>query len=147
MIIMIFAFGVICSAAMVVPGISGSLLLMMLGYYSAIMGTISSFIVALKNFDGSEIGHGLAIIVPFGIGCILGILLISKLITWLLEKFESITYFGILGLVLASPFAIFYKMNPSSFSPVVIIVGIVLFLAGAVFTYWFGEKTKSVDAV
>ena len=132
---------------MVVPGISGSLLLMMLGYYSAIMGTISSFIVALKNFDGSAIGHGLAIILPFGIGCILGILLISKLITWLLEKFESITYFGILGLVLASPFAIFYKMNPSSFSPVVIIVGIVLFLVGAVFTYWFGEKTKSVDAV
>lgn len=147
MIIMIFAFGVICSAAMVVPGISGSLLLMMLGYYSAIMGTISSFIVALKNFNGSAIGHGLAIIVPFGIGCILGILLISKLITWLLEKFESITYFGILGLVLASPFAIFYKMNSSSFSPVVIIVGIVLFLVGAVFTYWFGEKTKSVDAV
>ncbi len=142
LMILLFFMGVICAAAMVVPGISGSLLLMMFGYYSGVIGTISIFLTALKNLDGSGLLNSVLILAPFGIGCIIGILLISKLINWLLKKFESFTYCGILGLIAASPFAILYKMENPSYSPVSIIVGIVLFIAGAAFSYLFEKLTS-----
>lgn len=134
--------GVIAAATMIIPGVSGSLVLMILGYYAGIVGTVRDFISALKNMDGAALGHCILVLVPFAIGCILGVLLISKLISWLFKKFESVTYFAILGLIAASPFAIFYKMEAHTFTPVSIIVGIVLFAAAAVFTYVFGKRTE-----
>ena len=145
-LVLLLLMGIACAAAMVVPGVSGSLLLMMFGYYSGIIGTISSFLSALKNLDGSGILHCVLILAPFGIGCILGILLISKLINFLLKKFESITYCGIFGLVAASPFAILVKMENPQYTPVSIIVGIVLFIAGAAFTYFFEKFASKKEA-
>lgn len=145
-LVLLLLMGIACAAAMVVPGVSGSLLLMMFGYYSGIIGTISSFLSALKNLDGSGILHCVLILAPFGIGCILGILLISKLINFLLKKFESITYCGIFGLVAASPFAILVKMENPQYTPASIIVGIALFIAGAAFTYFFERFAAKKEA-
>ena len=145
-LVLLLLMGIACAAAMVVPGVSGSLLLMMFGYYSGIIGTISSLLTALKNLDGSGILHCILILAPFGIGCIVGILLISKLINFLLKKFESITYCGIFGLVAASPFAILVKMENPQYTPVSIIVGIVLFIAGAAFTYFFEKFASKKEA-
>ena len=118
---------------------------MILGYYSGIIGTIRDFISSLKNLNWSGLGHCIAVLVPFAIGCIVGILLISKLISWLFKKFESVTYCAILGLIAASPFAIFYKMEKCTFSAVNIIVGIILFAVACAFTYLFSKKTKSAN--
>lgn len=145
-IIILVVIGIIASATMVVPGVSGSLLLMMLGYYSGIIGTISSFLKALKNMDTSALGHCVGILLPFGIGCVLGVFLISKLISFLFRKFESVTYSGILGLVVASPVAIFCKTFEEyspKFDTFSIVIGVVILIASAAFTYIFGEKTKT----
>lgn len=88
--------GFISASSMVIPGISGSFVLMILGYYEKIIGTISN----LTNFK--ELGNNLLILVPFGIGCILGILLVAKLINKLLKKYETPTYFAIMGFVVSS---------------------------------------------
>lgn len=145
MMVKLVLLGIAASATMVIPGVSGSLLLMMLGYYSGIVGTIRNFISALKDLNGDALLHCVLVLLPFAIGCIIGILLISKLISWLLKKFESITYSAILGLIIASPFAIFWKMESHVFTPVSIIVGIVLFAAAVAFTYLFGKKTKASE--
>lgn len=145
-IVLLLLMGIACAAAMVVPGVSGSLLLMMFGYYSGIIGTISTFLSALKNLDGSGILQCIIILAPFGIGCIIGILLISKLINFLLKKFESITYCGIFGLIAASPFAILVKMENPKYTVVSVIVGIVLFVAGAAFTYFFEKFATKKEA-
>ena len=144
-IVILVAIGIVAAATMIVPGVSGSLVLMILGYYSGIIGTIRDFISALKNLNWSGLGHCVAVLIPFAIGCILGILLISKLISWLFKKFESVTYCAILGLIAASPFAIFYKMEKCTFSAVNIIVGIILFAVACAFTYLFSKKTKSTN--
>lgn len=144
-IVILVVIGIVAAATMIVPGVSGSLVLMILGYYSGIIGTIRDFISSLKNLNWSGLGHCVAILVPFAIGCVLGILLISKLISWLFKKFESVTYCAILGLIAASPFAIFYKMEKCTFSAVNIIVGIVLFAVACAFTYLFSKKTKSTN--
>ena len=142
MIVKLVAIGVIGAATMVIPGVSGSMILMMLGFYSGIIGTISKFLSALKALDMATLGHCCLVLIPFAIGCIVGILLISKLITFLLKKFESVTYCAILGLITASPFAILYKMENPVFTPVSVIIGILLFVVSAAFTYWFGKKTE-----
>lgn len=144
-IVILVAIGIVAAATMIVPGVSGSLVLMILGYYSGIIGTIRDFISALKNLNWSGLGHCVVVLIPFAIGCILGILLISKLISWLFKKFESVTYCAILGLIAASPFAIFYKMEKCTFSAVNIIVGIILFAVACAFTYLFSKKTKSTN--
>ena len=144
-IVILVAIGIVAAATMIVPGVSGSLVLMILGYYSGIICTIRDFISSLKNLNWSGLGHCIAVLVPFAIGCIVGILLISKLISWLFKKFESVTYCAILGLIAASPFAIFYKMEKCTFSAVNIIVGIILFAVACAFTYLFSKKTKSAN--
>ena len=141
LIILVF-IGIIAAATMIIPGVSGSLIMMILGYYTGVVSLIRDFISALKNLNWDSLLHCIILILPFAIGCIAGVLLVSKLISWLFKKFESITYCAILGLIFASPFAIFYNMESSTFNAVTIIVGIVLFTASAAFTYFFSKKTK-----
>ena len=143
--ITLLILGAVCAAAMVIPGVSGSLLLMMFGYYSGVIGTISSCITALKDMNVKGLLSCALIIAPFAIGCILGVVLISKLLSFLFKKFESFTYCGIFGLVAASPFAILCKMENPVYNTTSLIVGTVLFLAGAAFTYFF-EKFASKNA-
>ena len=87
--------------------------------------------------------HLCLILVPFGIGVLLGIFLIAKLITYLFKQYGIQTYCAIFGLILASPFAIFYNTGLfgqlSSLSAGTVILGIVLALAGGVITYIMGE--------
>lgn len=102
----LFIIGIIASATMVVPGISGSLVLMILGYYYTIINSLTSFFDSLRAFDWNGIVDSLLVLIPFGIGVLIGIFLISKIIEYLFINFPSLTYAGILGLVIASPIAI-----------------------------------------
>ena len=142
--IVLFFVGLIASATMVVPGVSGSLVLMILGYYYGILDSIKQFIEALKVMDMPSLVNGALILVPFGIGILFGIFLIAKLITLLFNEYGVQTYCAILGLIAASPFAIFYNtglyLKLSSLSILTVIGGLILAVAGAVITYWLGEK-------
>ena len=140
----IFLVGVVSAATMVVPGVSGSLVLMILGFYEGIMSSISGFISAVFAFDWAQIFYYVGILAPFGVGFIVGIFAVAKLIEWLFEKFPSITYCGIIGLIVASPIAIVIKMGHNNINAVTIIVGIVLLAVGTWFTYWFGKKTEAL---
>lgn len=145
-VISLFFVGVIASATMVVPGISGSLVMMVLGYYYGIIETIKSFLNALRAFDMAGITQGLLLLVPLGIGILLGIFLIAKLITFLFERFGIQTYCAILGLIAASPFAIFYNTGLfsqlSSLTIGTVLLGILLAVICAAVTNLLGEKSK-----
>ena len=108
--IILLVLGVIASSAMVIPGISGSFIMMLLGYYEPIVETVSN----LSDF--SAIGHNLSILIPFGIGAIIGIVLISKLIMFLIKKFETKTYFGIMGFVLSSIVILIMEIIPFKYN-------------------------------
>lgn len=144
--ISLFLVGIIASATMVVPGVSGSLVMMILGYYYGILEAIRSFIEALKNFDTAGLLNGFLLLFPFGIGVLLGIFLIAKLITFLFERYGVQTYCAILGLIVASPFAIFYNTGLfeqlSSLKAGSVLIGIVLAIVGAVVTRYLGEQSE-----
>ena len=115
---------------MVIPGVSGSMIMMILGYYNTIIDTINDFINALKAFDINAMLNTFVVLVPFGIGVLVGIVAVAKLIEFMLKKYPLITYWAIIGLIVASPFAILIMMEVSSVGVVNILTGIVLLAAG-----------------
>ena len=108
--LLLLLMGFIASSAMVIPGISGSFILMVLGYYDKIIYTVST----ITNF--SKLGSNLLILVPFGIGVIIGIVFMAKLITNLIKKYETKTYFAIMGFVLSSVVVLLLQLTDFKFT-------------------------------
>lgn len=131
-VLKLFGVGVVAAATMVVPGVSGSMMLMLLGYYDTILKAINDFVDALVKFDMAGLATGVGILAPFGIGVVIGIFLIAKLIEFIFSKAEIHAYYGIIGLILASPIAILMKTNWSGFSVLMLGMGILTFGLG-----WF----------
>ncbi|MDO5410755.1 MAG: DUF368 domain-containing protein [Lachnospiraceae bacterium] len=139
-LIILFFIGIIAAATMIIPGVSGSLVLMILGYYYGILNTIKSFMQALLALDMDAVLHNAAILIPFGIGVVLGVFLISKLIEYLFHNHAGPTYSAILGLIVASPAAIL--INTGALSQITmpgIVIGCAAFLICTVLTYKLGE--------
>ena len=124
--------GIVAAATMVIPGVSGSMMLMLLGYYDTILRTINHFMDALFAFDVPELLVQCGILIPFGIGVLLGIFLIAKIIEFIFARAEIHAYYAIIGLILASPIAILLKTDWSGFSILTLIIGLITFAAG-----WF----------
>lgn len=108
--LLLLLIGFIASSAMVIPGISGSFILMVLGYYDKIIYTVSTIT------DFSKLGSNLLILVPFGIGVIIGIVFMAKLITNLIKKYETKTYFAIMGFVLSSVVVLLLQLTDFKFT-------------------------------
>lgn len=142
--IILFFVGLIAAATMVIPGVSGSLVLMILGYYYGIINTIKNFFDSLRIMDINSLINGVLVLAPFGIGVLVGIGIIAKVIEYLFSKHSIMTYSAIFGLVLASPIAIFYNTglykHLTEVTLLKLIIGIVLCIVGAGVTYYLGQK-------
>ncbi len=124
--LLLFIVGIIASATMVIPGISGSFTLMLIGYYEPIVSVVNN-IVAFK-----DIKSNLLIILPFLIGVVIGIILISKIINYLLKKYPVSVYYIILGFVLSSIFSFFYQVFSYNFVLSHFIFGIILMVLNSI---------------
>ncbi len=135
--LILFVIGIIASATMVIPGISGSLVLMILGYYYPIIETINSL------FKGDFL-HNAIILGVFGVGVVIGIVLISKLLELLFKNYKTKTYFGVLGFVFASviaiPLSACFELNTIIFNVEHIIIGLVMIVIGTMISYKLGDK-------
>lgn len=131
MIILLFV-GVIAAATMVIPGVSGSMMLMLLGYYETILSYVNQTVDAITSFDIPALLNCCIVLIPFAIGVVVGIFAIAKLIEWILMRWETSAYYAIIGLITASPVAILFKTDWSQSSIVMILISIATFIAG-----WF----------
>lgn len=125
--------GLIAAATMVIPGVSGSFVLMLLGFYKPIINTISN----LTNFK--ELGNNLLILCPFGIGVLIGFVLVAKLIEFLLEKFKVTTYYGILGFIISSIVGLIVSVIGVKMTVIEVVIGIILFAVGTLIGYKLGD--------
>lgn len=128
-ILLYFALGVVASASMVIPGISGSMMLKIFGYYEPIVtqavgGTIKD---AIPAGNWSLVLHNLGVLLPFAIGIVVGIFGVAKLIEYLLKRWKVYTYCGILGMVIASPVVIL--MDASIYEGFSWVIGVVAAVA------------------
>ena len=92
----LFLAGIIYSIGKVVPGISGSFLLILIGMYEFVLSLFASPI----SFGLENIGK----VIPFGIGLVLGVFVLLKIMKYLLDKRFSLIYSMIIGFVVGSIF-------------------------------------------
>lgn len=135
--VLLFLVGVVAAATMVIPGVSGSLVLMLLGYYYPIINVIKEF-TSFENLSANFL-----ILATFGIGILIGIVLISKLIEFLFQKYETKTYFGVLGFIVASIIAIPISTMLEisiTFTVPQILIGLVFLVLGCGISYKLGGE-------
>jgi putative membrane protein len=133
--------GAVASCALVIPGVSGSMLLLIFGYYNPIIACISTLNA-----------HYILVLALFAVGILVGFFSIAKLMKYLLSRFPRGTTYAIIGFVVGSIPAIFITFNGnfpdhtySMCTTAEIVTGIVLCIAGAVATYlatYFIEKKR-----
>lgn len=115
----------VAAIAMIIPGVSGSFVMMTLGVYSTV-------IAAVKGFD-------FAIIIPCAIGAVTGLVLGARLITFLMKKWSLMVYSVILGLVAGSVYVIF----PAGFGfNIATLTGFAALIVGGIIAVLVGKNTK-----
>ncbi len=127
--IIIFLIGAIAAFSMVIPGISGSMIVVILGYYELMTKSISSF--------------NLAFIIPFAIGVIIGIIVATKIIKYLLENYYITTYSGIIGFVLGSIPMVVPSVMPTTQK--MWIYSIITILIGIAFSYGLEKYAQTIE--
>jgi putative membrane protein len=138
-VIKLFGVGVIASATMVIPGVSGSMVLMLMGFYNPVLNAVKDFFSALFAFDMDGILEGCGILVPFGLGVVAGVFGIAKLVEFIFEKFPLYAYWAIIGLIVSSPIAILLMGTFPAMSVLNVVTGILALGVGFVIAMKLGE--------
>lgn len=104
----IFLSGAIAICAMILPGISGSFILLILGKYQYILGAVSDLVA------GQDVVGNLLIIGVFAIGAVVGILSFSKFLHWLLSRWHKQALIILAGFIIGSLVKIWPWNNPEA---------------------------------
>lgn len=111
---LLFLSGLGGASAMILPGVSGSYLLLLLGQYQNILGAVDQVKTGLLGDSATGAARDLAlvfdafhVVIPVGIGVVVGIIGVSNLLKWLLAKHEKATLGVLLGLLLGAVVGIF----------------------------------------
>ena len=123
--------GFVAAVAMIIPGVSGSFVMVLFGTYETV---ISSIHIHSLNF---------AVIIPTAIGVLAGLVLGARLISFLLKKYRLMVFSAILGLVVGSLYAIFpagFGLNLDT------LIGAAALILGFFIAFTVGKHTKVEDA-
>ncbi|MBT2218333.1 DUF368 domain-containing protein [Virgibacillus dakarensis] len=120
--VLLFFSGILASSAMILPGISGSFMLLVVGVYPTIIGAVSDL-----HFD---------ILAVTGVGIVLGIVLMSKIINFFLRNYRIGTFALIIGLVIGS-IAVVFPGWPTANS--IVLLSVAAFAAGLLVAYILGR--------
>lgn len=119
-----FVGGVFDAAATVIPGVSGTALLMILGYYNIVMNSFGDV------FNFANITNNMFVLIPFCLGTITGVLMISKLMNYLFNHHKTTTYCSIIGFACVSILLLLSQTFTRTYKIMEIIISIVLFVVG-----------------
>lgn len=133
--IMLFISGFVDAMGTIVPGVCGTALLMILGYYNTVIHSLSDI------FNFSNLANNLFVLIPFSIGLIIGALLVSKLVNYLFKNYRIQTYYTIIGFAISSTIILFINAITSSFTLPQLLISCILFIIGFIISYFF-EKLK-----
>ncbi|WP_372459133.1 DUF368 domain-containing protein [Alkalihalobacillus deserti] len=126
--VLLFFAGWLASSAMILPGISGSFIFLLLGVYPTVINALSTF--------------NLPIILTVGAGVAIGLVLTSKLITYLLAKFKTGTYAVMIGFIVGSIIVIYPGIASDNY---LFFISIFAFCVGWIcaflLSYFEGKKT------
>lgn len=164
-VIAVFIAGFFSCALMSVPGVSGSVTLMVLGQYNKVYGAVGDCSDMVKyilkgDFDAALLyGESLETAIVFAIGGVLGFLIIAKLISRLLLKFEAQVYYGVSGMVLGAAVILFTQgvLLDDSFKSIftgaglsggivgILIIDVLLIAIGVICTLFLDDDSELVQ--
>lgn len=107
--LLLIPIGAIASIALVVPGISGSMILLIMGIYKPLINSMASWFKELLSGNFSHVGPFLLVVLSMAIGVIVGFYFISKLMNYLMEKYHLATMYGIIGFILGSLVTLYFN--------------------------------------
>ena len=128
MSIPLFLVGAIAAASMVIPGISGSMVVLILGYYELMTASISKL--------------NMVFIIPFAIGILVGILAILKIIKYLLDNHYTKTYACIVGFVIGSLLMVFPGLPIGIIGYVITVICIII---GIMLSYMVEKYSEKIQ--
>ncbi len=131
--------GIIAASAMIIPGVSGSFILILLGVYWTVLGALSGLPqILLEKGLVTEAWIRLSILGALGIGVVIGILGFSRVMDKALKNYPSITLYAILGLILGS----FYQIFPGFAFDLHGVGSILTFAIGIMISLRFSKDTN-----
>lgn len=137
----VFLVGVIYAVALIIPGLSGSTMLMAFGYFQILITLVDEIVVAFVNLDFSTIVSQLPMLALLILGALVGLILVGKVMHYLLHHYKTHFYFVVLGIVLISPFNVLFTLQDNTSANVfqsawyMYAIGIILFIVGIFITY------------
>jgi len=128
----LFIIGILISITIVVPGISGSALLMALGCYSNFMTIAKDTLACVISFNIVEAFNTGKMLIFLGVGVVIGIFLTAKIIKILTEKYTNTVYWGITALMASTPILVMLKLDFTKITVVETIFSILMLITGSV---------------
>ncbi|MCC5945765.1 MAG: DUF368 domain-containing protein [Bernardetiaceae bacterium] len=98
----VFLCGMLAICSMILPGISGSFVLLLMGNYFLVISALSRLGEALRSFNASVWVDILAVLVPFGLGALLGLFSFSRVLSWAFTHYKNLILALLTGFVLGS---------------------------------------------
>lgn len=150
--ILVILAGIVSSFALVMPGISGSMILMVLGFYTPTLNLIDNFL------SWTNVGPSISILACLVIGVVIGVVIASKIMAYLLSKFRIGTFYAIIGIIIGSLIAIYYNFEINEYYLRVgfrwweILLSVAALVGGVIVSYMFvrfsrKEKSKTLTEV
>ena len=104
--------GAVAAVALTVPGLSGSLILLIIGFYRPLVDSAEAWAKELLlEHNAAHTLPLIGVIGCFGIGCLIGVVLVSKVMNILLRKWRKETFFTIIGFIIGSVFVLFFNLE------------------------------------
>jgi putative membrane protein len=139
----IFLAGIINGATLVIPGLSGALILLVMGLYPPVISSISFIGIYIGDLGNFSLLRDISLVLlPFGMGALIGCLGMARLMEKLMRNYPKAVYAAILGLLLGSVTTLLYEqlVNVRDTSIAFLIAGVVMFLIGGVTAFILGKK-------
>jgi putative membrane protein len=98
----LFLSGFVAIIAMILPGISGAFILLLMGSYQTVIGTINQFREGIASFNMEILGQAMIKLMTFAVGAILGLKLFSKILHWMFAHHKNTTLAVLIGFMIGS---------------------------------------------
>lgn len=122
--------GAVAAVALTVPGLSGSLILLIIGFYRPLVDSAETWAKELLQGNFNHTLPLVGVIGCFAVGCLIGVIVVSKIMNILLKKWRKETFFTIIGFISGSVFVLFFNLE--------------------IFNYyraWAGEAIENVEQI
>ena len=122
--------GAVAAVALTVPGLSGSLILLIIGFYRPLVDNAEGWAKELFHGDFSHTGALFGVVGCFALGCLIGVVVVSKIMNILLKKWRKETFFTIIGFIAGSVFVLFFNLEIFNY-----------------YRVWAGQAVENVDQI